>query len=79
MDQKGNVVDYTIPQETVTVNNGSATKPQAQATVSKTTTTTKESTQATLPNTGEKSSALGILGFLGITFGLVGFKSRKEN
>ena len=79
VDGKGNVVDYTIPQETVTVNNGSATKPQAQATVSKTTTTTKESTQATLPNTGDKASALGIFGVLGFAFGLVGFKSRKEN
>ena len=79
MDQKGNIVDYKLPQETVTVNNGSANKPQAQATVSKTTTTAKASTQATLPNTGEGASALGILGVLGFAFGLVGFKSRKEN
>ena len=79
MDQKGDVIDYKIPQKTVTVNNGSANKPQAQTTVSKTTTTTKESTQATLPNTGEKSSALGIFGVLGLAFGLVGLKSRKEN
>ena len=79
MDQKGNIVDYKLPQETVTVNNGSANKPQAQATVGKTTTTAKASTQATLPNTGEGASALGILGVLGFAFGLVGFKSRKEN
>lgn len=79
MDQKGNVIDYKLPQETVTVNNGSANKPQAQATVGKATTTAKASTQATLPNTGEGTSALGILGVLGLAFGLVGFKSRKEN
>ena len=79
MDQKGNVIDYKLPQETVTVNNGSANKPQAQATVGKTTTTAKANTQATLPNTGEGASALGILGVLGLAFGLVGFKSRKEN
>ena len=79
MDQKGNVVDYKLPQETVTVNNGSANKPQAQATVGKATTTAKASAQATLPNTGVGTSALGILGILGLAFGLVGFKSRKEN
>ena len=79
VDAKGNVVDYKLPQETVTVNNGSANKPQAQATVGKTTTTAKASTQATLPNTGEGASALGLLGVLGFAFGLVGFKSRKEN
>ena len=79
MDQKGNIVDYKLPQETVTVNNGSANKPQAQATVGKTTTTAKASTQATLPNTGEGASALGILGVLGFAFGLVSFKSRKKN
>ena len=78
MDQKGNVVDYKLPQETVTVNNGSANKPQAQATLGKTTTTAKASTQATLPNTGEGASALGIFGVLGFAFGLVGLK-RKEN
>ena len=79
MDQKGNIVDYKLPQETVTVNNGSANKPQAQAQVGKTTTTAKANAQATLPNTGEGASALGILGVLGFAFGLVGFKSRKEN
>ena len=79
MDQKGNIVDYKLPQETVTVNNGSANKPQAQGTVGKTTTTAKASTQATLPNTGEGASALSILGVLGFAFGLVGLKSRKEN
>ena len=79
MDQKGNVIDYKLSQETVTVNNGSANKPQAQATVGKATTAAKASTQATLPNTGEGTSALGILGVLGLAFGLVGFKSRKEN
>jgi putative lpxtg cell wall surface protein (fragment) len=78
MDQKGNVIDYKLPQETVTVNNGSANKPQVQATVGKTTTTAKASTQATLPNTGEGASALGIFGVLGFAFGLVGLK-RKEN
>ena len=79
VDGKGNVVDYKLPQETVTVNNGSANKPQAQTTVGKTTTTAKASTQATLPNTGEGTNALGILGVLGFAFGLAGFKSRKEN
>lgn len=79
MDQKGNIVDYKLPQETVTVNNGSANKPQAQAQVGKTTTTAKANAQATLPNTGEGASALGILGVLGFAFGLAGFKSRKEN
>jgi SEC10/PgrA surface exclusion-like protein/LPXTG-motif cell wall-anchored protein len=79
VDGKGNVVDYKIPQETVTVNNGSANKPQAQAQVGKTTTTAKANAQATLPNTGEKASALGVLGILGFAFGLVGFKPRKEN
>jgi len=79
IDGKGNVVDYKLPQETVTVNNGSANKPQAQAQVGKTTTTAKANAQATLPNTGEGASALGILGVLGFAFGLVGFKSRKEN
>ena len=79
MDQKGNIVDYKLLQETVTVNNGSANKPQAQTTVGKTTTTAKASTQATLPNTGEGANALGIIGVLGFAFGLAGFKSRKEN
>jgi len=78
IDGKGNVIDYKLPQETVTVNNGSANKPQAQVTVGKTTTTAKASTQATLPNTGEGASALGIFGVLGFAFGLVGLK-RKEN
>ena len=78
VDGKGNVIDYKLPQETVTVNNGSANKLQAQATVGKTTTTAKVTTQATLPNTGEGASALGILGVLGFAFGLVGLK-RKEN
>ena len=78
MDQKGNIVDYKLPQENVTVNYN-ANKPQAQATVGKTTTTAKASTQATLPNTGEGASALGILGVLGLAFGLAGFKSHKEN
>ena len=77
VDGKGNVVDYKLPQETVAVNNGSATKLQAQ--VGKITTTAKANAQATLPNTGENSSALGILGILGFAFGLVGFKTRKEN
>ena len=77
VDAKGNVVDYKVPQETVAVNNKPSTS--TQATVGKTTTTAKASTQATLPNTGEGASALGILGVLGVAFGLVGFKSRKEN
>ena len=77
VDGKGNVVDYKVPQETVAVNNKPSTS--TQATVGKTTTTAKASTQATLPNTGEGASALGILGVLGVAFGLVGLKSRKEN
>ena len=79
MDQKGNIVDYKIPQETVTVSNGSANKPTTQAQVGQTTTTAKATKQATLPNTGEGASSLGVLGILGFAFGLVGFKSRKEN
>lgn len=79
MDQKGNIVDYKLPQETVTVNNVSANKPQAQAPVENKTTNAKASAQATLPNAGVGTSALGILGILGLAFGLVGFKSRKEN
>ena len=79
VDDKGNVVDYKLPQETVTVNNGSANKPQAQATVGKTTTTAKASAQATLPNTGEKASALGIFGLLGLVLGFVYMGRKEEN
>ena len=77
IDGKGNVVDYKVPQETVTVNNKPSTS--TQATVGNTSTNAKTIAQATLPNTGEGASALGILGVLGLAFGLVGFKSRKEN
>lgn len=77
VDGKGNVVDYKVPQETVAVNNKPSTS--TQATVENKTTTAKTTTQATLPNTGEKVSAWGILGVLGLAFGLVSFKSRKEN
>ena len=77
VDAKGNVVDYKVPQETVAVNNKPSTS--TQATVENKTTTAKTTAQATLPNTGEGVSALGILGVLGLAFGLVGFKSRKDN
>ena len=77
VDAKGNVVDYKVPQETVAVNNKPSTSTQAP--VGNKTTNAKASAQATLPNTGVGTSALGILGFLGLAFGLVGFKSRKEN
>lgn len=77
VDGKGNVVDYKVPQETVAVNNKPSTSTQAP--VGNKTTNAKASAQATLPNTGVGTSALGILGILGFAFGLVGFKSRKEN
>ena len=77
VDAKGNVVDYKVPQETVAVNNKPSTSTQAP--VENKTTNAKASAQATLPNTGVGTSALGILGILGLAFGLVGFKSRKEN
>ena len=77
VDAKGNVVDYKVPQETVAVNNKPSTSTQAP--VGNKTTNAKASAQATLPNTGVGTSALGILGILGLAFGLVGFKSRKEN
>lgn len=77
VDGKGNVVDYKVPQETVAVNNKPSTSTQAP--VGNKTTNAKASAQATLPNTGVGTSALGILGILGLAFGLVGFKSRKEN
>ena len=77
VDGKGNVVDYKVPQETVTVNNKPSTSTQAP--VENKTTNAKATAQETLPNTGEKASAWGILGVLGLAFGLVGLKSRKEN
>ena len=77
VDGKGNVVDYKVPQETVAVNNKPSTSTQAP--VGNKTTNAKASAQATLPNTGVGTSALGILGILGLAFGLVAFKSRKEN
>ena len=77
VDGKGNVVEYKVPQETVAVNNKPSTSTQAP--VGNKTTNAKASAQATLPNTGVGTSALGILGILGLAFGLVGFKSRKEN
>ena len=79
VDGKGNVVDYKIPQENVAVHNVFASTLTTQAQVGKTTTTTQVNAQATLPNTGEKASALGILGLLGFVLGLFSFKSRKEN
>ena len=77
IDGKGNVVDYKVPQEAVAVNNKPSTSTQAP--VGNKTTNAKASAQATLPNTGVGTSALGILGILGLAFGLVGFNSRKEN
>ena len=65
-------------KETVAVNN----KPSTSTTSTcrkQNYKTLKQSAQATLPNTGEGASALGILGVLGFAFGLAGFKSRKEN
>ena len=82
VDAKGNVVDYTVPQEPVTVANTTTTD------VVKTQTTSvnevkdvkaKEVAQNNLPETGTEQTSWGILGFLGLALGLVGFKSRKEN
>jgi hypothetical protein len=72
VDSKGNIVDYKIPQEKVSIVNtvkGAVTSTEV----------TETSTQATLPNTGEKTSVFGILGLLGFVLGLFSFKSRKEN
>ena len=81
VDNKGNVVDYTVPQAPVTVTNTSTNNQTTQANVGETTTTTtaKATKQATLPETGTEQTNFGILGFLGLALGLVGFKTRKEN
>lgn len=82
VDGKGNVVDYTVPQAPVTVATTTATD------VVKTQTTSAnevkevkntEVAQNNLPETGAKQTSWGILGFLGLALGLVGFKTRKEN
>lgn len=72
VDGKGNIVDYKIPQEAVSIVN------TVKGTVASTE-VTETSTQDTLPNTGEKTSVFGILGLLGFVLGLFSFKSRKEN
>lgn len=72
VDGKGNVVDYKIPQEKVSIVNTAKGKVAS-------TEVTETSTQATLPNTGEKTSVFGILGLLGFALGLFSFKSHKEN
>ena len=81
VDDKGNVFDYTVPQAPVTVTNTSTNNQTTQANVGETTTTTtaKATKQATLPETGTEQTNFGILGFLGLALGLVGFKTRKEN
>ena len=81
VDNKGNVVDYIVPQAPVTVTNTSTNNQTTQANVGETTTTTtaKATKQATLPETGTEQTNFGILGFLGLALGLVGFKTRKEN
>jgi SEC10/PgrA surface exclusion-like protein/LPXTG-motif cell wall-anchored protein len=77
VDGKGNVVDYKVPQAPVTVAN--VTTPQNTSVNEVKEVKGKEVAQNNLPETGTKQTSWGILGFLGLTLGLVGFKNRKEN
>ena len=72
VDSKGNIVDYKIPQEKVSIVN------TAKGEVASTK-VTETSTQATLPNTGEKASAWGIFGLLGLVLGFVYLGRKEEN
>ena len=82
VDNKGNVVDYTVPQAPVTVANTTTTdvvKPQTTSVNDVKEVEGSEVAQNNLPETGTEQTSWGILGFLGLALGLVGFKSRKEN
>ena len=82
VDDKGNVVDYTVPQAPVTVANTTTTdvvKPQTTSVNEVKEVKAKEVVQNNLPETGTEQTSWGILGFLGLALGLVGFKTRKEN
>lgn len=82
VDNKGNVVDYTVPQAPVTVANTNKTdvvKPQTTSVNGVKEVNAKEVAQNNLPETGTEQTSWSILGFLGLALGLVGFKSRKEN
>ena len=82
VDGKGNVVDYTVPQAPVTVANTTTTnvvKLQTTSVNEVKEVKGKEVTQNNLPETGTEQTSWGILGLLGLTLGLVGFKTRKEN
>ena len=82
VDDKGNVVDYTVPQAPVTVANTNTTdvvKPQTTSVNGVKEVKAKEVAQNNLPETGTKQTSWGILGLLGLALGLTGFKSRKEN
>ena len=82
VDGKGNVVDYTVPQAPVTVANTTTTdvvEPQTISVNEVKEVKGKDVAQNNLPETGTEQTSWGILGFLGLALGLVGFKSRKEN
>ena len=82
VDNKGNVVDYTVPQAPVTVANTNKTdvvEPQTTSVNGVKEVKAKEVAQTNLPETGTEQTSWGIIGFLGLALGLVGFKSRKEN
>ena len=82
VDDKGNVVDYTVPQAPVTVANTNTTdvvKLQTTSVNGVKEVKAKEVAQNNLPETGTKQTSWGILGLLGLALGLTGFKSRKEN
>lgn len=82
VDDKGNVVDYTVPQAPVTVATTTTTdvvKPQTTSVNEVKEVKGDKVAQNNLPETGTEQTSWGILGFLGLALGLVGFKSRKEN
>ena len=82
VDGKGNVVDYTVPQAPITVANTNKTdvvKPQTTSVNEGKEVKGQEVAQNNLPETGTEQTSWGILGLLGLTLGLVGFKTRKEN
>ena len=82
VDNKGNVVDYTVPQAPVTVANTSKTdvvEPQTTSVNGVKEVKAREVVQNNLPETGTKQTSWGILGLLGLTLSLVGVKSRKES
>ena len=83
VDGKGNVVDYKAPQEPVAVTSSTKGVDAPKVVTTATTDTkgveTKSTNQNTLPETGAKQTSWGVLGFLGLALGLVGFRTRKEN